>query len=156
VLGGLFLLPPFVAWWLAPLLGIDGGVRLLLAFSFPLVLMVGYQLWWIRILAAATGAFSSRIRRALGNAAGREHSNQEGPRLRPSAEEVQQLRLRELEVSSVFRPVARASALVVGVAIGFAVGWWVGLLAILVLMLWGQWLAALGAQGWLPIPEADD
>lgn len=155
VLGGLFLLPPFVAWWLAPLLGIDGGVRLLLAFSFPLVLMVGYQLWWTRMLAVATGAFGRRLSQALIRLAVRRTSTEGRTQLRPTPEDARQFAIRALAATGIFRTVARITGVVVGLAVGITATWWAAMLVTVALVAWGQWLGALGGEGWLPLPEGD-
>jgi hypothetical protein len=155
VLGALLILPAFLAWWCAPMLGVRGNVRGLLTVSFPLVVMVGYQLWWTRILAVATGAFGRRLSRALMRLAVRRTSTEGRTQLRPTREDARQLGSRALAATSVFRTVARIAGVVVGLAVGFAATWWAAMLVTVALVAWGQWLAALGADGWLPLPEGD-
>ena len=155
VLGALLIFPAFLAWWCAPLLGVRGDVRGLLTASFPLVVMVGYQLWWTRILAVATGAFGRRLRQVLMRSSARKTSLEGRTPLRPTPEGAQQLAIRALAATSVFRTVARIAAVGVGLCVGFAATWWAAMVVTVALVAWGQWLAALGAGGWLPLPEGD-
>jgi hypothetical protein len=155
LLGALFLLTPCIAWWTAPLLGVDGGVRGLLALSFPLVVIVGYQLWWTRMMAAATSTFGRRLKQALWQVLVRKESIEGRTDLLPTPEDVRQLAIQTLNATGIFRTVARIAALGVGLAVGFAANWMAALVVTIALIGWGQWLAALGSDGWLPIPEGE-
>ncbi len=153
LLAALFFAPPMLAWLLAPLMGIDRGARGIFVASFPLVVIVGYQLWWTRILAAATSTVGRNLFRTMWHLLVRKQSIEGPTNLLPTPEDIRQLATATLEATSIFRRVGRIAALLVGLAIGFAVNWVAAAVVVLLLIGWGQWLAALGTAGWLPIPE---
>lgn len=155
ILSSLVMLAGFVAWLAAPWLGVVAGVRGLFVASVPLIALVGYQVWGIRILADAVGTSGRKLATVIGRLLGRGRPNEGRPALRPTPAEVRDLNLRALEHARAFVTVANGFAIVTGVIAGFAITWLAALCIAAALMAWGRSLAALGRAGWLPIPEGD-
>jgi hypothetical protein len=127
----------------------------LVSASLVAVLLIGYQVWWLKILVFATDAFGRRLQRGAGHFLRRRKMTEASTRLRPTQEEEQQLGLRTLEATRVFRTVARGAGLLVAVVVGFSIGWGAALAVLVAQICWGQMLASLGYAGWLPTPDPE-
>lgn len=152
ILATVLFLAPLVAWLIGPALGITAGIRGLVALSFAVVVVVGYQLWWLRILVAGSGAFAGRLTRGVWPLI----SRREERTLRPTPDEVHELASRTLATSSgTFRTVARAAGVILAIVVGFNAGLAAALGVLMLHVFWGESLAWLGREGWLPIPEPE-
>jgi hypothetical protein len=145
---------PATVWLIVSLLGITGFARGMSVAAFPLVLAIGYQLWWLRILAAGLDLGGRRIGGALWRRVTRRAPIASGG-LRATADDVQRLAVRTLEATRVFRSVGNVAALIALLGIGLRGTWLAAIVTAILLGGWGRWLASLGFRGWLPIPEGE-
>lgn len=155
LLAALFLLVPIVAWFAASASGLEGTPQALFAMAFPVVLILGYQAWWVRILAVASRTVGRKLRGALWQLLVRRQTIEGRTEFMPTPEDVRQFAIDTLEATSVFRTVGQWVALVTAIWLGLTAGWLTGGLAGVLVLLWGRGLARLGAGGWLLVPEPE-
>jgi hypothetical protein len=154
LLAVLLVAAPATAWLIVSLLGVIGFARGMSVALFLLVLAIGYQLWWLRILAAGLDLGGRRIGGALWRRLTRR-APIGSDSIRATADDVQRLAVRTLEATSVFRSVGDVAALIAFLALGLGGAWLAAIVTAVLLAGWGRWLATLGFHGWLPIPEGE-